>query len=348
MKRSMNSASSAASTVRTAGAIRYNRVMLSEFDLIAQYFTRPVREAGRVALSVGDDCALISPAPGMQLAISSDMLVEGRHFFPDADPRSLGHKCLAVNLSDLAAMGARPVAFTLALALPDARAEWLAPFSAGMLSLADLHQCELVGGDTTKGPLNICITIFGEVAPGQALRRDAAQAGDDIWISGTLGDARLALAAYRHELALPAETLATAATRMHAPTPRVALGLALGGIARAAIDISDGLVGDLGHILARSRVGATLFVDELPVGAALGSQDSELRRRFALAGGDDYELCFTAPADRRSDVMAAARLSSTPVSRVGQIDDAAGLRLIDATGMPLTLQLASFDHFASP
>lgn len=332
----------------TADAIGYNRVMLSEFDLIAQYFTRSAQEAGRVALGVGDDCALVFPAPGMQLAISSDMLVEGRHFFPGADPYSLGHKCLAVNLSDLAAMGASPVAFTLALALPDARADWLAPFSKGMLALADLHQCELVGGDTTKGPLNVCITIFGEVPPGQALRRDAAWPGDDIWISGTLGDARLALAGYRNEIVLPPETLAAAAPRMHAPTPRVALGLALRGIARAAIDISDGLMGDLGHILTRSGVGATLLADSLPVGTTLASQNREVRRRFALAGGDDYELCFTAPADRRDAVLAAADLSGTPVTRVGRIEDAAGLRLIDAASAPLNLQLASFDHFASP
>jgi thiamine-monophosphate kinase len=168
--------------------------MLSEFDLIAQYFTRPLRADSRVALGVGDDCALWMPTPGMQNAVSSDMLVEGRHFFPDADPFALGHKCLAVNLSDLAAMGAKPVAFTLALSLPDARAEWLAPFSKGLLALADQHGCELIGGDTTKGPLNVCITIFGEVPPGQALRRDTAQPGDDLWVSGTVGDARLALA----------------------------------------------------------------------------------------------------------------------------------------------------------
>ncbi|OWW22611.1 thiamine-phosphate kinase [Noviherbaspirillum denitrificans] len=322
--------------------------MLSEFDLIAHYFTRPVRDTARIALGVGDDCALTVPTPGMQLAISSDMLVEGRHFFPDAEPRALGHKCLAVNLSDLAAMGARPVAFTLALALPEARAEWLAPFSAGMLALADLHRCELVGGDTTKGPLNICITIFGEVPPGQALRRDAAQPGDDIWISGTLGDARLALAGYRNELALAPDTLSQAAPRMHAPTPRVALGTALCGIARAAIDISDGLVGDLGHILKRSGVGATLCVDDLPAGAALATQERDLRRRFALAGGDDYELCFTAPAERRGDVLAAALQAATPVTRVGRIEAEAGLRLTDAAGAPIALQLASFDHFASP
>jgi thiamine-monophosphate kinase len=322
--------------------------MLSEFDLISHYFTRPVRDAKRVALGVGDDCALVAPAPGMQLAISSDMLVEGRHFFPGAEPRSLGHKCLAVNLSDLAAMGAKPLAFTLALALPEARAEWLAPFSEGMLSLADMHACELIGGDTTKGPLNVCITIFGEVPPGQALRRDAAQAGDDIWISGSLGDARLALAGYRNELALPPDDLVTASGRMHAPTPRVALGQALRGVARAAIDISDGLIGDLGHILKRSKVGATLFVDDLPAGPVLANQEQELRRHFTLAGGDDYEICFTAAADRRDDVLAAARLSATTVTRVGRVDETQGLRLVDAAGIPLSLQLASFDHFASP
>ncbi|HEX7647899.1 MAG TPA: thiamine-phosphate kinase [Noviherbaspirillum sp.] len=320
--------------------------MLSEFDLIARYFTRAPRSPS-VALGIGDDCALLSPTPGMQLAISSDMLVEGRHFFAGADPLQLGHKCLAVNLSDLAAMGAKPLAFTLALALPEAKADWLEPFSTGMLALADLHACDLIGGDTTKGPLNICITIFGEVPAGAALRRDAAQSGDDVWISGTLGDARLALAGYRHELALDEHALNAAAQRMHAPTPRIALGLALRGIAHAAIDISDGLVGDLGHILERSGVGASIDADALPAGPMLARQPSDIRRRFALAGGDDYELCFTAPADKRDDVIAAARTAGTPVTRVGSIETAPGLRIVDGSGAPLPLSLTSFDHFAS-
>ena len=326
--------------------------MLSEFDLISRYFTRPARSnIAQIALGVGDDCALLTPAAGTQIAISTDMLVEGRHFFPDAEPFTLGHKCLAVNLSDLAAMGARPLAFTLALALPAAREDWLAPFSAGLLALADAHHCELIGGDTTKGLLNICITVFGETLPGQALRRDAAQVGDDIWVSGTLGDARLALAGYRNELSdqlvMDAGQHALAATRMHQPTPRVALGIALRGIARAAIDISDGLIGDLGHILARSGVGATLAVDSLPAGPILAQQTQAIRRHFTLAGGDDYELCFTAPADRRDSVLAAGQAAATAVTRIGSIDAASGLRLHDADGAALNLQLTSFDHFRS-
>ncbi|MQR02479.1 thiamine-phosphate kinase [Glaciimonas soli] len=332
--------------------------MLSEFDLIAQYFTRPPRANGQVALGVGDDCALLTPTAGMQLAISSDMLVSGRHFFADVDPYTLGHKSLAVNLSDLAAMGARPLGFTLALALPEARAEWLAPFAKGLLALADLHHCELIGGDTTKGPLNICITIFGETAPGQALRRDAAKIGDDIWVSGTLGDARLALAGYRlnackndpdeplgGQINLDASNHALAAARMHQPTPRVALGLALRGIAHAAIDISDGLIGDLGHILQRSGVGAKLSVDDLPLGAVLAQQPQTIQRHFALAGGDDYELCFTAAAAQREAVLTAAQNASTKVTRIGSIVADPGIAFVAADGTALDLQLSSFDHF---
>jgi thiamine-monophosphate kinase len=324
--------------------------MLSEFDLIKQYFTRAKRAdpLGRTVLGVGDDCALLAPTPGMQLAVSSDMLVEGRHFFAGADPFDLGHKCLAVNLSDLAAMGAAPLGFTLALALPAADPAWLDGFSRGLFALADLHACELVGGDTTKGPLNVCITIFGELAPGSALRRDAARPGDDIWISGSLGDARLALAGYLNEIALDPAGLALAARRMHAPTPRIALGrlLAEGRLAHAALDISDGLVGDLGHILTASKVGAVLNIDALPAGPVLARQSLELRRRFTAAGGDDYELCFTAPAANRDAILAAGEQSGTPVTRAGRIEAEHGLRLVDGDGAPLPLDLRGWDHFA--
>jgi thiamine-monophosphate kinase len=322
--------------------------MLSEFDLIKQYFVRPAHPQ-RAQLGIGDDCALLGIAPGRSFAISSDMLVEGRHFFAGEDPRRLGHKSLAVNLSDLAAMGARPAGFTLALALPAADRDWLAGFSAGLFALADAHGCELIGGDTTKGPLNICITVFGEVAPGQALRRDAARPGDDIWISGTLGDARLGLAGIRGEAALPDEAQALAAQRLYLPVPRVALGrlLAEGGLARAAIDISDGLVGDLGHILERSGVGATLDIDALPAGPVLGTCDIALRRAYTAAGGDDYELCFTADPGRRAAIVAAGAACGTPVTRVGRIDAVPGLRLTDGQGAPLVLRLAGFDHFGT-
>jgi thiamine-monophosphate kinase len=330
--------------------------MLSEFDLIRQYFTRPTRTkrpkraaASGVALGIGDDCALLAPTPGMQMAISSDMLVEGRHFFQGADPLLLGHKCLAVNLSDLAAMGARPCAFTLALALPSADPHWLAGFSAGLFALADAHDVELIGGDTTKGPLTICITIFGELAPGAALKRANARPGDDIWISGTLGDARLALAGYLGEVALDDHVLAQAAVRMHAPTPRVALGVALAesGLAHAAIDISDGLVGDLGHILAASGVGATLNVDALPRGPVLATRPQALQRQFTAAGGDDYELCFTAPAAARAAIAELSARVGTEVTRVGSMAAAPGLRWVDQDGGWLDLQLAGFDHFST-
>jgi len=324
--------------------------MLSEFDLIKRYFRRDraASPASRTVLGIGDDCALLAPTPGKLLAVSSDMLVEDRHFFAGADPFQLGHKCLAVNLSDLAAMGAAPLGFTLALALPAAEPDWLDAFSRGLFALADAHGCDLVGGDTTKGPLNVCITIFGELAPGRALRRDAARAGDDIWISGTLGDARLWLAARRSEVALDAADHAATAARMHAPTPRVALGrlLAEGGLAHAALDISDGLVGDLGHILAASGVGAVLDVDALPAGPALARQPDALRRRFTAAGGDDYELCFTAPPAQRDAIAAAGTVSGTAVTRVGTITADAGLRLVDGAGAPLDLRLAGWDHFS--
>ncbi|EEO28365.1 thiamine-phosphate kinase [Oxalobacter paraformigenes] len=316
--------------------------MLSEFDLIAKYFTKPVTNA---SLGIGDDCALLRPTPGTQMAISSDMLVSGTHFFPDTDPRQLGHKSLAVNLSDLAAMGAEPVAFTLALALPEPDEAWLKPFSEGLFSLANLCQCELIGGDTTRGPLNICITIFGQIPLGQALRRDKAQHGDDIWISGTIGDARLALAHCRHETVLSENEFNMVLQRLQTPIPRIALGIALRKIANAALDLSDGLLGDLSHILDASRVGATLNIDALPISSVLEKQPEAFRLQCALGGGDDYELCFTAPIAKRGRVLEASEKTGVPVTRIGFIEKEPGLRLCNTQGELQHFSHRSFDHF---
>jgi len=324
---------------------------MGEFELIDRFFKRPVRRAD---LGVGDDCALLQPAPGMQLALSCDMLVEGRHFLPDADPARLGHKALAVNLSDLAACGARPLAFLLALALPRADEAWLEPFAQGLLALADAHDCELIGGDTTQGPLNLSITVLGELPRGQALLRSGARAGDEVYVSGSLGDARLALEALQGRLSLPAPVFEAARARLEQPTPRVALGLALRGLATAAADISDGLLGDLSHILKASGMGACIEAEAalplLAAAAPLAQAGRPLEREqqlaCVLAGGDDYELLFTAPPAARAAVQAAAQASQTPVTRIGRIEAEPGLRLVDAAGRPLAGRYASFDHFA--
>ena len=324
---------------------------MTEFDLIARYFTRPVKKA---ALGVGDDCAIINSSPGMQLAISSDMLVEGQHFFSDVSPYSLGHKALAVNLSDLAACGATPVGFTLALALPRVDEAWLQEFSSGLWALADAHGCELLGGDTTQGPLNICITVFGEVPRGRALLRSGAQVDDDIYVSGMLGDARLALDALQGKIELPREILAQARQRLELPTPRVALGTALRGVATSSIDISDGLVGDLGHILKASGVGAQIDTNiTMNLIAACTSIDwikgqfnAEKQLQMVLSGGDDYELAFTSPPTARQAVHAASVSSQTPVTRIGVIQSQPGLRLVNGRGQPVDGQFASFNHFA--
>lgn len=328
--------------------------MLSEFSLIDRFFARRAavaRRSSRAALGIGDDCALLAPPAGEMLAISTDMLVEGRHFFPDVDPKALGHKALAVNLSDLAAMGAQPQAFTLAFSLPKADAGWLAAFSDGLFELAERFDCELIGGDTTSGPLNLCITVFGSVPPHVALRRDAAQMGDDIWVSGVLGDARASLGVQRDEWTAAPDDAATFRQAMERPEPRVALGLALRGVAHAALDISDGLAGDLLHILERSRLHASVDADALPRSAALRRLSPEIQRRCTAAGGDDYELCFTAPPTARAAVEAAGQQANVPVTRIGTIkplDSATGVPAIswhDAAGAPLTLTLQGFDHF---
>ena len=329
---------------------------MGEFDLIARYFKRPTQ---RAVLGVGDDCALLAPTPGMHMAMSSDLLVEGRHFLSTVEPARLGHKALAVNLSDLAACGAEPTAFTLALSLPRIDEAWLEGFSTGLLQLANEYSCELVGGDTTQGPLNICITAFGEVPPGDALLRQNAQVGDDIYISGTVGDARLALEVFRGTQFLDAKAFEAVRARMEIPTPRIALGIALRAIANAAIDVSDGLLGDLGHILQRSQVGAQIDTTWLQQSNTFG-EDAQAagisptlaqlpwnkRIEFALAGGDDYELCFTAPVHQREMVHAAAWESKIPVTRIGRITEAQVLVVLDPEGQPITRRFASFDHFA--
>jgi thiamine-monophosphate kinase len=315
---------------------------IGEFDLIQRWFARPTQ---RAALGAGDDCALLQPAPGMQLAVSTDMLVEGRHFLSTVAPDRLGHKALAVNLSDLAACGASPLAFTLALSLPRVDEVFLDGFARGLFALADASGIEVVGGDTTAGPLNICIGVFGEVPVGQALLRSGARAGDALWVSGSLGDARLALEVFRGTVALDGEAFEAVRARMELPTPRVALGIALRGVATSAIDISDGLLGDLRHVLRRSGVGATLDADALPMSAVLAAQPLELRRECTLAGGDDYELLFTAPATQADRVRAAGASAGVSVTCIGRIDAASGLHIVDRDGKAVTTAFTSFDHF---
>lgn len=319
---------------------------MGEFDLIDRFFKRPARHAD---LGIGDDCALLSPRAGHQLATSTDMLVEGRHFLSTVDPVRLGHKSLAVNLSDLAACGAEPRAFLLSLSMPRADESWLAGFSQGLFALADAHGCELIGGDTTQGPLNISITVIGDVPRGQALLRSGAREGDDIYVSGNLGDARLALEAFRGTLSLPEAVFKRCRIRMEQPTPRVALGMALRGVATSAADISDGLLGDLGHILRQSGVGARLQVDVCEALLACHREVTlpvERVQSCVLSGGDDYELVFTAPPARRAAVQEAAQASATPVCRIGSVIRTPGVELLDAQGSPLRQRFTSFDHFA--
>ena len=324
---------------------------LGEFDLIDRFFGRAARagrtEGGAVALGIGDDCALLTPTAGHQWLVTADMLVEGRHFLSTVSPRRLGHKALAVNLSDLAACGATPRAFFLSLALPRVDEAFLAGFAQGLFELADAQGIVLAGGDTTAGPLNLNITAMGEVPAGQALLRSGARVGDDLWVSGTLGDARLALEVFRGTLSLSAAQFDEVRLRMEMPEPRVALGKALRGLATSAVDVSDGLAGDLGHVLRRSNVGATLRLADLPRSAVLGAMPEDLQRLCLLTGGDDYELVFTAPPDARQRVLEAGRAAGTPVYRIGRIESAPGLRVVDGLGHPVQDLPRSFDHFKS-
>ncbi len=321
-------------------------MVMGEFDLIERFFKRPPRQAD---IGIGDDCAIWTPRPGHQLAFSADMLVEGRHFLSTVDPSRLGHKALAVNLSDLAACGASPRAFLLSLSLPRADENWLAGFCQGLYQLADAHGCELIGGDTTQGPLNIAITVMGDVPQGQSILRSGAQIGDDLYVSGHLGDARLALEAFRGAISLPQAVFDAARLRMELPTPRVALGQALRGIAHAMADISDGLLGDLGHILKASRVGAEI---ELPSTQTLMHTTdiwgcpADLSMTCILSGGDDYELVFCAPPSASDQVIAAAQASGTHVTRIGRITESQSLVLLNELGQSVRNPFRSFDHFA--
>lgn len=333
---------------------------MSEFDLIRRYFDWP-QAAG--TLGVGDDCALLPSAAG-SWAVSTDLLLEHRHFFSDVPPRTLGHKALAVNLSDLAAMGARPRGFVLGLALPQADADWLAEFAAGMRLLSEQSACPLVGGDTTRSAngLAISVTVFGAVDARRALRRDAARAGDDIWVSGELGEADVALRVCRLERdeppqdaldhALMALTPAARAQlqqqvlpRLQMPQPRLALGALLAGTAHACIDISDGLLQDLGHVLNASACGAQLQAAALPVADSLSVLPLAMQRQAALGGGDVYELCFTANPDARTRIAAAGVRAGVRVTRIGTVRHASGLQVFDAQGLEVE-RPQGYDHFA--
>ncbi|MBH9551739.1 thiamine-phosphate kinase [Inhella gelatinilytica] len=320
---------------------------LGEFELIHRCFQRATPK-GVVAVGIGDDCAVLQPTPGCQWLVSTDMLVEGRHFLSTVEPDRLGHKALAVNLSDLAACGATPKAFFLALALPRADAAWCDAFAQGLFALADAHGIVLAGGDTTAGPLNVSVTVMGEVPTGQALLRSGARVGDEVWVSGSLGDARLALEVFRGRLALPGEAFAQVRRAMECPQPRVALGLALRRLATSAIDVSDGFLGDLGHVLKSSNVGATIRADALPRSALLAAQSTGVQRLCTLTGGDDYELVFTAPSQDHAAVVALGQSLGVRLTAVGQIDPEPGLRLTDAQGRLFDSGLQSFDHFKSP
>ncbi|MVW80848.1 thiamine-phosphate kinase [Bordetella sp. 02P26C-1] len=318
--------------------------MPSEFDVIARYFTRP---APNGTLGVGDDCALFPVPAGMQIATSKDLLIEGRHFYPDVDPEALGHKALAVNLSDLAAMGAKPIGCLLGLALPGVDEPWLAAFARGFHALADTHGCALIGGDTTRSSrdLTISVTVFGAVAAQHALRRDGARVGDHVWVSGALGAADIAYRLLDGQLPADEERLAATRRALEWPMPRVELGLALAGLAHAAIDISDGLVQDLGHVLSASRVGAQLQFDALPVAAALQGLDHDTRIRAVLGGGDVYELCFTAAAENEDRIRQAAANVGVPVTRIGHVTEASGLQVLASDGRPMAALPRGFDHF---
>ena len=319
--------------------------MTSEFDLIKRYFFRPSKSA---VLGGGDDCALLAPSPGIELAISTDMLVEGTHFLPGTAPDAVGHKALAVNLSDLAAMGANPRWVLLSIAMPSVDETWVSGFSQGFFGLAERHGIELIGGDTTRGPLAMSLTVIGELPAGKALRRSGAKAGDDIWLSGETGDAALALAYLQGGLEKESVTcFEHSVRRLEYPEPRIALGLKLRNLAHSAIDVSDGLVADLGHIASGSGVRAEVRYDALPKSKNVSVIPDDLAKGFQLSGGDDYELLFTAPVSAREGIAGLPGELDLRLSRIGSMVEGNGeVVVIGPDGMPLQLSRRGFDHFA--
>ncbi len=316
--------------------------MSPEFNLIQEYFTRPTQHT---TLGVGDDAALIALNPNMELAISADMLVAGTHFFSDCDPYGLGWKSLAVNISDIAAMGAQAKWATLAIALPDINQSWLAEFSSGFFACANTFGVDLIGGDTTRGPLTISVQIMGEVAKGHALKRSGAAAGDTIWVTGALGSSALGLAYLKNTTPLNGDVLNCCLNALHQPTPRTALGLKLQGIATSCIDISDGLLADLGHILKASHTGASLSLEAIPCIAYVREHLSEPAfQQYVLAGGDDYELCFTAPARVEKEILALSQTLNLPISPIGHIHEGEGIT-VSYQGKALQIEKKGYDHF---
>lgn len=321
---------------------------LTEFSLIKRYFARPAPQHDPdVVLGIGDDAALLRVPEGMELAVATDTLVAGVHFPVDTKPGDIGYKALAVNLSDMAAMGAQPRWATLALTLPQADESWLAAFSAGFFALAAEYRIQLIGGDTTRGPLSITVQILGLVPAGTALRRSGAHAGDLIYVTGTLGDAGLGLRALQQPLALSAQQTAHIMQRLHRPQPRVAEGIALRGIASAAIDISDGLGADLGHILQASGVGARINLSALPLSAAVAAYVGHTGDwRLPLCAGDDYELCFTVPAQKRAALLDILTSLPAGCAHIGVIEAAPGLRCISPGGADITPRIGGYQHFS--
>ena len=318
---------------------------MNEFELITQYFAHQPVSRPDVALGICDDAAVLDVPAGQQLVVSTDMLVAGTHFPENTDAVSIGHKSLAVNLSDLAAMGATPAWYTLNLSLPQADPAWLEGFCQGMFALALKHNVALVGGDTTRGPLTIGIQIMGLVSHGQALKRAGARPGDRIYVTGLLGEAALGLRVTQGQLKLPEEYLANVLTQLNRPPPRVSAGLKLRGLASACIDISDGLAADLGHILAASDVGARIYLKRLPVSPAYDSAFKQVGWQAALAGGDDYELCFTIPPAQETAFRNGSTRMGVSCSYIGDIEAEAGLRIMDEQGGLYRPGPTGFDHF---